>query len=182
MQVNYICRCTVPVPSPVHPLACRSRFVRKFLEWFIVDAITHAFVCASHAEPIGVIRHFQASVKHMVAASAAIEHLLTDIRFLRFVLIFWWQQDGGRITTQHREVLVAQIFVYVLVERKGYIVPVTWNSFSSNARKFLYIISPIGGNRKEYTKWICWFFFFFSLNVSALLTIEINCFFTMFSW
>ena len=60
----------------------------------------------------------------MVAASAAVKHLLTDIRFLRFVLLFWWQQDGGRITTQHWEVLVTQIFVYVLVERKGYIVPV----------------------------------------------------------
>ena len=70
------------------------------------------------------IRQFEASVKHMVAASAAVEHLLAHVGFLRFVFFFWWQQDGGRITTQHWEVLVAQIFVYVLVERKGYIVSV----------------------------------------------------------
>lgn len=60
----------------------------------------------------------------MVAASAAVEHLLAHVGFLRFVFFFWWQQDGGRITTQHWEVLVAQMFVYVLVERKGYIVSV----------------------------------------------------------
>lgn len=94
-------------------LACRRRFVREFLEGFIVDTITHAFVCASHAEPIGCIRQFETSVKHMVAASAAVEHLLAHVGFLRFVFFFWWQQDGGRITTQHWEVLVAQIFVYV---------------------------------------------------------------------
>ena len=105
-------------------LACLCRFVREFLEGFLVDAITHAFVCASHAEPKCCIRQFQASEKHMVAATAAVEHLLAQVWFLRFVFFFWWQQDGGCITTQHWEVLIAEIFVCVLVERKRYIVSV----------------------------------------------------------
>ena len=67
--------------SPVQciRLACLCRFVREFLEGFLVDAITHAFVCASHAEPKCCIRQFQASVKHMVTATAAVEHLLAQV-------------------------------------------------------------------------------------------------------
>lgn len=45
----------------------------------MVDAITHAFVRASHAEPVGTSRMLETSVKHIVAATAAVEHLLADV-------------------------------------------------------------------------------------------------------
>lgn len=85
---------------------------RQLRVWFLINALTHAFICTAHTESVGVGLVIQAFVKHPIAITAAVERLLADIFFLGF--FSWWQIDRGCITTQHWKILVAQIFVLVL--------------------------------------------------------------------
>lgn len=89
-------------------------WVRQLFVRFVINTVTHAFVCAAHTESISVGLFCQAFVKQRIAMTATVEDFLADIFFLRFALFFWWQIDGGRIATQHGEILVAQIFVLIL--------------------------------------------------------------------
>lgn len=94
-----------------------GRRVRQFLVWSLINALTHTFVCSAHAESIGVGLLIHASVKQRITITAAVEGLLADVFFLGFVLFFWRQIDGGCITTQYWEILVAQIIVLVLKKK-----------------------------------------------------------------
>lgn len=97
---------------------CVDWVIRQLFEWLPFNAVTHALVSTAHTETISVGLCCQASVKQPVAFTAAVEHLFAHIFLLWFVFASRWQHNGWRITTQHWEILIAEIFVLVLQNKK----------------------------------------------------------------